>query len=314
MISNNRFKIYANSSALFHEPFPGLLELPLRFNVIEKALISEGYNVSKGSVADESVLRLVHSDRYIQLIKKLSHNSVVLSTLGSLLSPHLQYYCRVSRGSFAAILASIGSCLSAFDNIANGIINRAFVIVRPPGHHASTERGEGFCLVNNVAVVAKCAIDRGMKVVVIDFDRHHGNGTEEILSRYNKSILFVSSFQEGCKYVVHAGETPKNSLRVSLPSFSDDVAMCLKYKEIVIPVIDQFKPDIIIISAGFDMCKGDPLTNLCITQKGYGEIMRMITEVSDTHCKGRVLSVLEGGYDLAIFMRSVMSHVNELAR
>lgn len=314
MFQNNRFQIYANPSIGSHIPFPGLLELPLRFNAINTALQTNGYPVLKGVEADESVLSSVHSNRYIQLIKKLSNQGVVLSTMGSVMSPHLQYYCRVSRGTFTSILASVGACLTALEAITDGTKDRAFVLVRPPGHHASTERGEGFCLVNNVAIVAKFAIDKGMKVAVVDFDRHHGNGTEEILSRYGDQVLFASSFQEGCKYVIHAGDAPKNSLRVPLPALSDDEAVCALYKEKVVPKIDEFKPDFILVSAGFDMCKGDPLTNLQVTQRGYGDITRMLTEIADTHCKGRVLSVLEGGYEPAIFMTSVLSHVKQLAR
>lgn len=314
MFVDNRFRVYANPLVVSHEPFPGLLELPLRFNAIEKALVGKGYKTYEGVSAEESVLCSVHSNRYVQLIKKLSSQSVVLSAFGSIMSPHLQYYCRVSRGTFASILASVGSCLTALEAVVDGSIDRAFVLVRPPGHHASTERGEGFCLVNNVAIVSKLAMDKGMKVAVVDFDRHHGNGTEEILSRYGDQVLFVSSFQEGCKYVTHAGIAPKNSLRVPLPSSSDDDAVCALYKEKVVPKIVEFKPDFIVISAGFDMCKGDPLTNLHVTHSGYSEITRMIVEVADTHCKGRVLSVLEGGYDPAIFMDSVLSHVEQLTK
>jgi acetoin utilization deacetylase AcuC-like enzyme len=313
MFSSNRFRVYSNPLIAAHEPFPGLLELPLRSRVIEEKLTGEGCRIWEGLIAPESVLCSVHSERYVQLIKKLSTHGVLRSTFGSLLSPHLQYYCRVSSGSYAAILSSVGSCLSAFSHIEDGQIDRAFVLARPPGHHASTERGEGFCLINNVAVVAKVAIKKGMKVAVVDFDRHHGNGTEEILSRYLKDSLFVSSFQEGCKYAVHAGVSPKNSLRVPLSSFSNDEEVCARYREDVIPKIEQFKPDLILISAGFDMCKGDPLTNLQVTYKGYRDITRMILDVANIHCKGRVLSVLEGGYDPVIFMDSVISHVKELA-
>lgn len=314
MFPPSRLRVYASPLVTMHEPFPGLLELPLRFNAIEKALADEGYDLHHGSIADDSDLCSVHSERYVQLIKKLSRYDVLRSTLGSLLSPHLQYYCRVSRGSYKAILVSVGSCLSALEHIIEGKIDRAFVLVRPPGHHASTERGEGFCLVNNVAVVANAAMKHGMKVAVIDFDRHHGNGTEEILSRYKEQALFVSSFQERCKYAVHAGDEPSNSLRVPLPSFSDDEAVCAIYKERVVPKVESFKPDLIVISAGFDMCKGDPLTNLSVTQKGYGEITRMLIDIARVHSNGRVLSVLEGGYSPAIFMDSVLSHVKELAK
>jgi acetoin utilization deacetylase AcuC-like enzyme len=297
-----------------HQPFPGLLELPLRFDRIKKTLEDEGYLIQDGRLADESALTSVHSKQYVDLLKKLSKSGLVKSTFGSLLSPYLQYYCRVSQGSYEAILASVGSCITAFDQIASGAVDRTFVLVRPPGHHASTERGEGFCLVNNVGIVARHAIDQGMKVAVVDFDRHHGNGTEEILSHYANDSLFISSFQEGCKYALRAGEAPRNSIRVPIPSYSDDSMLCARYEEAVIPKLSEFMPDIIIISAGFDMCKGDPLTNLCITQSGYGDITRKLVDVANLHCKGRVLSVLEGGYDPSLFMDSVLSHVIELAK
>lgn len=179
-------------------------------------------------------------------------------------------------------------------------------------HQLSGE--EGFCLVNNVGIVAKRAIDQGMRVAVVDFDRHHGNGTEEILSHYLDDVLFISSFQEGCKYALRAGETPINSIRVPILSYSGDSMLCARYEEEVIPKLIEFMPDIVIISAGFDMCKGDPLTNLCITQRGYGDITRMLVDVANQHCNGRVLSILEGGYDPALFIGSVLSHVIELAK
>ncbi len=313
MCPDNLVSVYSHASSMKHIPFPHLLELPLRFSAVETALRRVGYSMKEGEIVDEVALSSVHTSHYLSLLKRLSNSSSFVSTVGSILSPHLQYYCRVSPGSYTAILASVGSCLSAYRDVMSRITRRAFVLVRPPGHHASAERGEGFCLVNNIAILAKSAVDQGMKVVVIDFDRHHGNGTEEILSKFGNSALFVSSFQEGCKYALHAGGAPQNSVRIPIPSFSDDVALRSLYQSVAVRKIKEFSPDILLISAGFDMCDGDPLTNLRITKKGYGEITRMLVECADAHCGGRVISVLEGGYDPKIFMDSVLSHVEQLS-
>lgn len=145
MQTNSRFRIYANSLAKKHQPFPRLLELPLRFERIKQTLEKE-YFIQEGRLADESVLTSIHSERYVELIRKLSRSGRIRSALGSLLSPHLQYYCRVSQGSYEAILASVGSCITALEDILSGAIDRAFVLVRPPGHHASTERGRRLLL------------------------------------------------------------------------------------------------------------------------------------------------------------------------
>ncbi len=312
-MDRKRFEVFGNSFSLEHKPFPGLLEKPLRYVAIEDALKAEGYTINHSLwPVTDALLSSVHEPQYVALLRKLSTQGAVQSTLGSLVSPRLQYYCRVSPGSYYAVMASVGSCLSAFHKILWWDVDRVFVLARPPGHHASTGRGEGFCLVNNVAVVAKVAIEHGMRVAVVDFDRHHGNGTEEILSRFGKNALFVSSFQEGCKYARRT--VSENSLRVPIPGFSGDDEVCSLYEERVIPSLVEFAPDIILVSAGFDMCDGDPLTNLRVTQNGYAGITRMLVEVANRCCKGRVLSVLEGGYDPSIFMSSVLSHVSELSR
>lgn len=259
-----------------------------------------------------SILR-AHSKKYVECLHSISNMGLVRATLANIFNPHIQWYTRVSPGSYFAAVNAAGTVCRAVNDVIAGDTTRAFCSVRPPGHHAGYERGEGFCLLNNVAIGALHALSlrEDMKVVVVDFDRHHGNGTEEILSKCEPgNLLFFSSYQEGCKYV--RGEAPHNSVRVPIPAGSDFSAIRKLYEENVLPRMLEFKPDLILVSAGFDMHPSDPLTNLCVTAKDYYELTRMLVDSANKTCGGRIVSVLEGGYNLTALQDCVYEHVTAL--
>jgi acetoin utilization deacetylase AcuC-like enzyme len=309
----NDFLIYFSDEITEHRPFPGLLELPRRSHAIKSSLQREFpfVEVTRKSLKED--LYAVHDKEYVNLIFAMSKMGMIKSSLYSLFDKRLQYYCRVSPGTANAITSSCGLLLQAFDDIIAKRIAKAFCIVRPPGHHAGIARGEGFCLVNNIAVIAKKALDVGMRVAIVDFDRHHGNGTQEIVKTFDEKVLLISSYQEGCKYAKGYEEgLCDNSLLLSLPAHSSDDVLVERYITIVAPALIRHAPDIVLISAGFDMCDGDPLTNLHITLWGYWEITRILTEIANKTARGRIISVLEGGYEPSLFMPSLHMHVKAL--
>ena len=250
-----QFHVFSSDLVANHHPFPRLLESPLRSRAIKSALEVAGYRFAEAarsaSIAD---LYAVHDKKYIDLILAMGQMGAIRSTYHSLIDPRLQYYCRVSNGTTDAVLSSCGLVLQALEDISAGRLYRAFCIVRPPGHHAGIARGEGFCLVNNIAVAARKAVDAGMRVAIVDFDRHHGNGTQEIVRTFGENILFVSSYQEGCRYAKKYQEGLQgNSLLLSIPGNSSDDKLIERYASIVVPALSRHAPDILFISAGFDM-------------------------------------------------------------
>ena len=213
-----------------------------------------------------------------------------------------------------AILRSCGSGIAACDDLIKNN-ERVFCAVRPPGHHAETVRANGFCFINNVAVAARYLqkkYDIG-KVAIIDFDVHHGNGTQEIFYK-DKSVLYGSSHEfplfpgTGAENETGAGNIFNATLRAGTKSeeFNE-----IFEKKVLIPV-EKFKPDVILISAGFDAHKRDPLANINLESNDFFTITKKIVEIANVHSKGRVISFLEGGYDLQALSESIIEHLKAL--
>ncbi|WP_028310310.1 histone deacetylase family protein [Derxia gummosa] len=212
-----------------------------------------------------------------------------------------------------AALRSAGAAILATDLVIDGKAPTAFCNVRPPGHHAEREQASGFCFFNNVAVAIRHALDdRGFeRVALIDFDVHHGNGSEDILAGDDR-VLMCSIFQTGI--YPFSGDTPmgKNMVNVPLPAYSTGE----KFREAVdyawIPALDRFKPQIIFISAGFDGHREDDMGQLGLVESDYEWVTRQLVAVAERHCDGRIVSVLEGGYALSSLGRSAAAHVKVL--
>ena len=206
--------------------------------------------------------------------------------------------------SYAAALRGAGAVAGAVDEILDGTLDRAFCPVRPPGHHATRERSMGFCLFNNVAVGAARALARGLqRVAVLDFDVHHGNGTQDIF-REDPRVLFVSShqfpFYPGTGALDEVGEGRGRGFTVNLPMPAGlgDGEYSRAWREIVAPIGRAFDPELVLVSAGFDAHEDDPLGGMALTAAGYSELADVCVSMAGGSAKGRVVAVLEGGYSL----------------
>jgi len=221
--------------------------------------------------------------------------------------------------SWDAALLSVGAGLTAIDQIIMGHLDNAFTAVRPPGHHAEKDRAMGFCLFNNVALAARYAIKTHQlnRVFIFDWDVHHGNGTQH--SFYSDPSVYYSSIHQ---YPFYPGTGSENetgtrdglgsTLNFPLNAFTGDSVYLDTIKNKLIPEIQSFRPDLIIISAGFDAHKDDPLAQMEVSSACYGEMTSLILKAAKEVCEGRLLSMLEGGYNQAALADSVLEHINVL--
>jgi len=220
----------------------------------------------------------------------------------------------VMAGSRGAALKAAGAAVAATDAVLAGEVDNAFCAVRPPGHHATRSRAMGFCVFNNVVVAARHALEaHGLqRVAIVDFDVHHGNGTEDIVAG-DERMLMVGLFQH--PLYPHSGDSPTagNLLNVPLPARSDGAAVRALVEQLWLPRLDAFAPQMVFISAGFDAHREDPLAQLALVEADYAWITRRIKQVAERHAQGRIVSCLEGGYALGALARSVEAHVRVLA-
>ncbi len=223
-----------------------------------------------------------------------------------------------SPGSFVAAMRAVGANVAAVDAVLDGEVANAFVGCRPPGHHAETETAMGFCFFGNVAIAAKHALDRrGLaRVAVIDFDVHHGNGTQDLL--WDEPRAFFMSSHQMPLYpgtgAAHERGAHGQVMNQPLAAGSGSAEMRARYEREVFPSVEDFAPELILISAGFDAHAADPLANLNWTTEDFSWITARICEIADRVCDGRVVSTLEGGYDLDALGASAAAHVSELKK
>lgn len=256
--------------------------------------------------SDADVL-LAHPQEYIDRIRAAepAQGSVALDA-----DTHM------SQGSVAAAMRGVGAMTRAVDMVLGGEVSNAFAAMRPPGHHAETATQMGFCLFGNVAIAAKHALERhGLsRVAVVDFDVHHGNGTQDLLWNEGRA-LFVSSHQmplwPGSGRPEESG-AHGNVLNVPLEPASRGDVMRKAYARVVFPALDEFKPELLLISAGFDAHADDPLAGLNWVEDDFMWLTEQLCDVADQHCGGRVVSTLEGGYDLQALSASTKAHLEVL--
>ncbi|WP_209427691.1 histone deacetylase family protein [Pararhodobacter sp. SW119] len=222
----------------------------------------------------------------------------------------------VSPGSWYAATGGLGQVLGALDMVMAGEAGNAFAATRPPGHHAERETAMGFCLLGNVAIAAKRALDHhGLsRVAVVDFDVHHGNGTQDLLWDEPRA-LFISSHQmplwPGTGSANERG-AHDNVLNLPLPPGCDGTRFRATWQRAATPRLEAFKPELILISAGFDAHRADPLAQLDLDVEDFVWLTRQLCDIADTHAQGRVVSALEGGYDVDALAQSVAAHVQVL--
>ena len=302
--------LYTHADALRHLTPPGHPEQVDRLRAIARALDAPafaGLARVEAPKADRADLLRVHPESHIASIEAqvplTGFNPVDGDTF---LSP----------GSLDAALRAAGGACAAVDAVMAGQAGNAFVAMRPPGHHAERDRAMGFCLFSSVAIAAKRAVQvHGLdRVAIVDFDVHHGNGTQDAVWD-DPAILFVSSHQ----WPLYPGtgrpsETGAhgNVLNVTLPPNSDGAAMRTAYDTQVWPELEEFEPELILVSAGFDAHADDPLANLRWREADFAWLTRRLCDLAQAHCGGRLVSCLEGGYDLDALAASVAAHVTVL--
>ncbi len=223
-----------------------------------------------------------------------------------------------SPGSRAAAWGAAGAALSAVESLVRGDAQRAVLIARPPGHHATRERAMGFCLLNNVAIAAAHARAMGLsRVAIVDWDVHHGNGTQDIFD-HDPSVLFASIHQwplypgTGQMDEVGHGEGVGSTINVPLPSDSTGAAYAAAFERVLLPALEAFAPELIIISAGFDAHERDPLSSMRLSTPDYAWMAGQLASLADRVSSGRVLLALEGGYDLRAIEHSIRASVSGL--
>ena len=223
--------------------------------------------------------------------------------------------------SYEAARLAVSTTLTAASKILDGELLRAFCALRPPGHHARPHKAMGFCLFNNAAVAAQFLIDHGLiqRVLIVDFDVHHGNGTQEIF--YENEQVYYFSFHQSPLYpgTGFPGETGAGSGRGSTRNIlfahgSGDLEVLPRVKTELETVFKEFSPQILILSAGFDAYEKDPLGGMNLTLQGYFDLSSILVDLANRYCQGRILSVLEGGYNLTDLGKLVMTHVDALAK
>ena len=209
----------------------------------------------------------------------------------------------VTRTSFEDAMLAAGGTLACTRTVIAGEFSNAFAIVRPPGHHAEPDKAMGFCLFNNVAVAAYDALARGLeRVLVVDYDAHHGNGTQAAFLN-NERLAYLSTHQwgiyPGTGWIEDAPRAKKRIVNVPLPAFAGDQAFARIADEIIQPTVEAFRPDMILVSAGFDAHWNDPITSLGLSSAGFFHLSKRLVELAGEHCGGKIVFVLEGGYDPA---------------
>ena len=260
----------------------------------------------KPSKFDRSLLEITHNSDYINFVEKSFPEKGLSFLDGDTI---------VSPGSKDATSDAVGSIITAIDGVQNKDFKNAFCAVRPPGHHAEKNKAMGFCIYNNVAVGANYLINKYKlkKVAIIDFDVHHGNGTQDIFYD-NEKVLYISTHQY--PYYPGSGTNDEkgkhnNILNIPLPAGTTSEEYLNAY-EFVLNKIKEFKPEFILLSAGFDAHKDDPLAQLQLESKDFYNITKRTLELSKQYCDGKVVSILEGGYDLQALQESTEMHVKAL--
>jgi acetoin utilization deacetylase AcuC-like enzyme len=306
---------FYDPATLRHEPGGDHPESPQRIQAVMDSVrtLEERGRVKVASprpATEDEILR-VHTPQYLKLVKsEIEAGRRTLSTGDT----------EISSGSFGAALAAAGTVVSAVDAVMRGRARNAFCAVRPPGHHASQARGMGFCVFNNIAIGARHAARAfGVeRILIADWDVHHGNGTQEVFWS-DGAVLFFDTHQHpwypGTGSPSETGDGKGRGLIFNrpFPAGAGRSDILGAFRTALVPAAERFKPELVMISAGFDSRAGDPLGQFTLSDADFAELTTLVMEIARQHARGRVVSVLEGGYSRDGLARAVGAHVNRLS-
>ena len=298
----------SHRDCLGHVAGPGHPEIPERLRAIQDRLVAAGLmdllqHVEAPAATRDQLCR-VHTEAYVDRI--------------GFVAPHTGHIqldpdTGMSPGSLTAAYRAAGAVVEGVDRVLDGRSEAAFCAVRPPGHHAESDRAMGFCLFNNVAVgTAHAMVQHGVsRVAIVDFDGHHGNGTQQIFQGDGR-VLYASTFEHPFFPFTDPAEAPDNAVLAPLHGGATGADFCRAMEERCLPAVDRFAPELILVSAGFDAHKEDDLTHLRLDDGDFAWVTTELMRLAHRHAGGRVVSVLEGGYALDALGRSAATHIRGL--
>jgi acetoin utilization deacetylase AcuC-like enzyme len=304
---------YSHPACRLHDMGAGHPECGQRLDAITDHLRATGLDIAldfrEAPAATAAQLERAHSTHYVteitDLLERLRDEGTTRALDPDTIAGPL---------TLAAALHAAGAALAATDDVIAGRARTAFCAVRPPGHHATRDEAMGFCFFNNVAVAARHALDvHGLqRVAIVDFDVHHGNGTEDIIAG-DERVLMCSFFQH--PLYPHSGAVPKgtNMVNVPVPPYTRGPAVRELIEQQWLPELERFAPQMVFVSAGFDAHREDELGQMGLVEADYAWITRRLVEIANRHAQGRIVSSLEGGYNLSALARSVAAHLRVLA-
>jgi acetoin utilization deacetylase AcuC-like enzyme len=304
---------YSHPDCHRHDMGEGHPECPQRLDSIEDYLLATGLDIAlqrvEAPLVDPRDLGHAHDSGYVAELRELLER-VQADGRPRALDPDTS----ACAGTWAAVQRAAGAAVAATDAVLDGRASNAFCAVRPPGHHATRGSAMGFCFLNNVAIAARHALDeRGLeRIAIVDFDVHHGNGTEDIIAN-DERVLMVSIFQSGL--YPFSGGVPRgtNMVNVPVPAYTRGAEVRELIEANWMPRLEAFRPQMIFISAGFDAHRDDDLGQLGLVEADYEWMTQRIKGVAERHAQGRIVSCLEGGYNLGALARSVATHLRVLA-
>jgi len=302
--------LFTDPAFLAHDPGPRHPECPARLSktlAMLEAHPLEGVRYARPREASQVELARVHGPELVASLRALDGKDAMIDG-DTFTSP----------GSVRAAVLAAGAGVSAVEAVLRGEARNAFALVRPPGHHAEPDRAMGFCLFNNAAVAAEHARALGVeRVLVVDWDVHHGNGTQAAFVG-RRDVLYQSCHQfpyypgTGAEEEVGSGEGEGFTVNVPLPAGRTDADLAAVFEDVFLPIADAYRPGLVVVSAGFDPHEDDPIGGMQVTERGFAALCTAVRQLAERHCAGKLVLMLEGGYSLVGLPRSVHACVEVL--